>query len=134
STIRVLMHCGDRSSLTATSVPLRPPPTIKIVRAEVMIPVSLADRRYQASNGAVTKRCDRRQRLGGGRSAFSGLLDDQSVAGARSRLQELRRGGVGFDLLPQPVHKLLQQLPVCRVPMAPHLDEKAVRAHRMACV
>ena len=52
----------------------------------------------------------------------------QAVAGARLDLQVARLGGIGLDLLPEPAHELLQELPVAVAAMAPDMRQQSLRA------
>src|SRR5690606_21122008 len=56
------------------------------------------------------------------------LLHDEFVA-ARYRLQELRSRGVCLDLASQPVHELLEKLPVAGASMSPDMRQQPIRAH-----
>src|SRR5579862_880658 len=58
-------------------------------------------------------------------------LDDELVTGGGGA-QQRRCRRVGLDFLPQPVHQLLQQLPVPAAAMAPHLGEQALGADAVA--
>ena len=49
----------------------------------------------------------------------------QAIERARQRPGQ-RVGGVGFDLVPQPVHQLLQQLAVAAAAVAPNMREQAL--------
>src|SRR5512146_1343175 len=137
STMRVGSRLRRRRRLAATVVPLKPPPTMAIVRVGefksalpvLEPPISLADELYQAGRDRVTSRVHWR-RSGGRRSGSrrcpaacpaarrcgdslrAALIDDQLVAGPRGGLQQLRDCGIRFDLLPEAVHELLQQLAV----------------------
>jgi hypothetical protein len=51
------------------------------------------------------------------------LIDHKLISGPRRCLQKLGRGRIDLDFLPQPVHELLQELAVPRIPVTPDLDE-----------
>ena len=57
------------------------------------------------------------------------LVHYQLVPSPRSGLQKLGRGGINLDFLPQPVHELLEELPVAGIPVPPDLDEQPIGAH-----
>ena len=80
----------------------------------------LAKARYQASSDAVTNEVcfvTAPQRLAS--------VDDEFVIPVpRGCLQQLRRGRIELDLLPQPVHQLLQELAIARITVTPDLDQQ----------
>ena len=64
-------------------------------------------------------------------ATFSNQLVNHQFVARRRGAQQRRRSRVRFDLLPQPVHQLLQQLAIATAAMPPDLHQQAVGAHRV---